>query len=188
MGQTIYRPIYFTWIAMYISLVVGILVWILGGLFDLPWIWDEFYRGFPSGLLLVFIIAILAAASVFVGAFTDRPYLGAIVASLGGLISVLVLWVIGWIMDTWDTTTMIVAVIMLAGVAVGLVFLLFARFKSAILAWFILSLVFCVWVLLWIESTWGTSFLFWLLVVVVAVLYVVVFLAHILIPKSFLEG
>ncbi|UCC92900.1 MAG: hypothetical protein JSW25_09585 [Thermoplasmata archaeon] len=188
MSQPIYRPIYYTWVAMYVTLVLGILIWILGGLFDLPWIWDEYYRAFPSGLLLVFIISIIVALAVFVGAFTNHKYLGAIVASLGALIIVLVLWAISWILDTWDTTTMIVVVIMLAGVAVGLVFLVFARWRSTIAAWFVLSAIFCVWVLLWVESTWGTSFLYWLLVVVVAVLYVVVFLAHLLIPKSFMEG
>jgi hypothetical protein len=188
MDQPIYRPIYYTWIALYVTLVLGIFVWILGGLFDLPWIWDEFYREWPSGLMLVFIVAVLVAITVFVGAFTNRKYLAAIVAALGGLITALILWAIGWILETWDTTTMIVIVIMLVFVVVGLVFLFFARLKVAIAAWFVLSAIICVWVLLWIESIWGTSFLYWLLVVVVVVLYVVVFLMHILLPKSFLEG
>ncbi|NIP37239.1 MAG: hypothetical protein GWN18_19935 [Thermoplasmata archaeon] len=188
MAQTIYKPIYYTWIALYMSLVLGILIWILGGLIDLPWIWDEFYRAFPSGLLLVFILSFLIAISVFVGVFTDRAYLGAIVAALGGLITVLALWVIGWIMDTWDTTTMIVAVLMLAGIAIGLVFIFFARFAAAIAAWFILSLIFTVWVMLWIESKWGTSTLYWLFAAIALILYVVVAIAHVLIPKRVVEG
>ena len=188
MAQPLYRPIYYTWIALYVTLVLGIFAWILGGLFDLPWIWDEYYRAWPSGLMLVFIIAVLVAITVFVGVFTNRTYLAAIVAALGGLITVIILWAIAWIMDTWDTTTMIVVVIMMASIVMGLALLFFARYKVTIAAWFALSAIFCLWVILWIESIWGTSFLFWLLVVVVPVLYVVVFLMFILLPKSFLEG
>jgi len=188
MGQAIYRPVYYTWIALFVSLVLGIFIWILGGLFDLPWIWDEFYRGWPSGLMLVFIISAIAAASVFVGVFTNRKYLAAIVAAVGTLVGIIALWAIGWILDTWDTTTMIVIVMMLAGVVIGLALLVFARYRAAIAAWFVLSAIFCVWVMIWLESTWGTSFLYWLVVLVVVVLYVVVFLAFLLIPKSFMEG
>lgn len=188
MGQAIYRPVYYTWITLYSAMVLGILIWILGGLFDLPWIWDRFYREFPSGLLLVFIIAFLAAASVFVGVFTNRRYLGGIVAAVGTLVAVIALWVIGWILDTWDTTTMLVLLLMLAAVAVGLALLVFARHKAAVAAWFVLSAAVCVWILAWLESTWGTSLLYWLVIAVVVVLYVVIFLAFVLIPKSFLEG
>jgi len=188
MGQAIYRPVYYTWVALFVSLVLGIFIWILGGLFGLPWIWDEFYREWPSGLMLVFIISAIVAASVFVGVFTNRKYFGAIVAAIGSLVGIIALWAIGWILDTWDTTTMIVVIMMLAGIVMGMALLVFARFKAAVAAWFVLSAIFCAWVLLWLETTWGTSFLYWMLLVIVVVLYVVVFLMFIIIPKSFLRG
>jgi hypothetical protein len=188
MGQALYRPIYYTWIVLYVTLVVGILVWILGRLVDLPWIWSEHYREYPSGLLLVFIFAFVAAASVFVGVFTGRKYLAAIVAAVAVAIGVIALYVIGWIMDIWDTATMLVVVLMLALVVIGVVFVFFARLKVVVLAWFVFSVVVCIVVIRWLESTWGTSFLFWLVLVMAALLYVVVALAFIMIPKSFVEA
>lgn len=188
MTQTIYKPIYATWIVVYVTLVVGILVWILGGLLDLPWIWDKYYREFPSGLLLVFVITALAAASVFVGSFTGRAYLGGLAAAFGTLIAIIALWVIGWIMDTWDTTSMLVVVMMLAVIAVGLAVFMFARFIAAVVAWLVLSALVCVAILVWLEDKWGTSFLYYLLVVVAVALYAVVLAVFALVPKRFVEG
>jgi len=188
MAQTIYKPIYATWIVVYVTLVVGILVWILGGLLDLPWIWDEFYREFPSGLILVFVVTALAAASVFVSSFTGRAYLGLLAAAFGTLVAIIALWIIGWIMDTWDTTSMLVAVLMLAAIAVGLAVFFFARFTAAIVAWLVLSGLVCVAILWWLESQWGTSFLYYLLAVVAIALYAIVLAVFALVPKRFVEG
>jgi hypothetical protein len=186
MTQAIYKPIYYTWVAVYVTLVLGILIWILGGLVGLPWIWDYHYRAFPSGLLLVFIIMGVVAATVLVTSFTGRRYLGAITASIGTFAAVLILWFLTWILDTWDATTMLMIVIMLAFIVAGLAVLIFARYPSVILTWLVVAVGFTVLIMVWLESTWGTSLLYYLVAVVVVVMYVVVLLMFVLIPKSFL--
>jgi hypothetical protein len=186
MAVPIYRPIYKTWLTVYVCLVIGIIAWIMGTLLDLGSVFADSYREFPSGLLLVFVITILAAATVFVGAFTGKTYLALIVASVGSFAAVLILWVIVWILDTWDTTTMFILVIMLAGIVAGMALLFFARWKATIATWFVLSLIFTVAVMRWMETTWGTSLLYWLVVVIIVVLYFFVLLMFVMIPKSFL--
>ncbi len=186
MTSAIYRPIYKTWLTVYVCLVLGIIVWILGTLLDLGSVFADSYREFPSGLLLVFVITILAAATVFVGSFTGKTYLALIVASVGSFAAVIIMWALVWVLDTWDTTTMFVLVIMLAGIVAGMALLFFARFKVTIATWFVLSLIFTVAVMRWMETTWGTSLLYYLLVVIIVVLYFFVLLMFVMIPKSFL--
>ena len=186
MTSAIYRPIYKTWLTIYVCLVLGIIIWVMGTLLDLGSVFADAYREFPSGLLIVFVVTILAAATVFVGSFTGKTYLALIVASVGSFAAVIILWVLVWIIDTWDTTTMFILVIMLAGIVAGMALLMFARFKVTIATWFVLSLIFTVAVMRWMETTWGTSLLYYLLVVIIVVLYFFVLIMFVLIPKSFL--
>ena len=186
MTTPIYRPIYKTWLTVYVCLVLGIIIWVVGTLLDLGSVFADSYREFPSGLIIVFVVTALAAVTVFVISFTGRTYLGLIVASVGSFAAVIILWVIIWILDTWDTSTMIILVINLACIVAGMALLMFARFKVTIATWFVLSLILTVYVMSWLESTWGTTLLYYLLVVVIVVLYFVVLLMFVLIPKSFL--
>jgi hypothetical protein len=186
MPTAIYKPIYSTWMALYITFVLGIFVWMIGSLIGLPSVFEESYREFPSGLLIVFVVMIVAAASVFVASFTQRKAYGIVAVAIFSAVAVIGLWLIHWALETWDTTTLLMAVIMMGAIAVGFVVEFLARYKSAFVAWLVISILVSVVITNWIYETWGTSLLFYLIILVVIVLYVAVFLSYVLIPKRIL--
>lgn len=188
MPAALYRPLYATWLAIYLSMVLGVVTWIVGSLLGLPSVFDEGYRAFPSGLLLVFVIMGVIAASTFLASFTGRKWMGVVAFPIFTFLAVLVLIVLDWLLDTWDATTLLVVVIMFAIIVVGLVAHLYRKNAVIIATWLVLSVAACAVVLGWVQSTWGTSFLFYLMVVAAVAAYVVVMLTYVLVPKSLLEA
>jgi hypothetical protein len=188
MGVALYKPIYHTFLAVFVTLVLGIFTWMIGSLIGLPSFFDSDYRVYPSGLLIAFMAMIVAGVAVFVASFTVSKWYGLLALLVATILAFIVLVLLQWVIETWDTTTILVMALMLMAIAIGLIFNMFGKTAPIIGAWFGGSLIVTFLVMDWILTKWGTSFLYYLIVVVVVLLYVVVFLSYVLIPKRMLEG
>jgi hypothetical protein len=188
LATPLYKPIYATFMAVFISLVLGVFIWIIGSLLGLPYFFEEGYRTYPSGLLIVFIAMVVLGASAFVTSFTKNKWYGLMVLLIGTIVGFIVLVILDWVIDQWDTTTILVMALMMMIIVIGVVFNMFGKTVPVIATWAVLSLIVTVVIMRWIESLWGTSFLYWLIAVIVVVLYAVVGLSYVLIPKRMLEA
>jgi hypothetical protein len=149
-----YKPIFKTWVAFVVAMVVGLVVWIIGSAMGLGSIFEDGYTDFPSPLVMVLMSAAGVAVVVFVATFLERKIVTVLVVIAIPIALAVVIILLQWVLGTWGSKMVLIAIPVVLGLFMGMQLMLFLRKKVEAGVWVTFALV-----LVFAFATWWGSFI-----------------------------
>ncbi len=153
MKSLLYRPIYYTWMAFTVSLMVGLVVWIVAGVRGFS-VFDGGSSQFPSPLFLVLVCAAAVAVLVFLATFLERKVVTLIAAVAIPIVIVVLIIVLKWVLGIWGSHVILVIIPVPLGLIAGFVLMVFIRKKTEAGVWVTFALI-----VLFAAVTWWSAFI-----------------------------
>jgi hypothetical protein len=192
MKSVFYRPIYYTWLALVISMLVGLVVWIVGSRLSLSDIFAEDYSYFPSPLFVMLAGAAGVAVVVFLESFMHKRLFTFLAMIAVPIAIAVVVVLLDWMLGTWGSRMILIAIPVVLGGFMGIQLMLFVRKRVEAGVWIVFALI-----LVFAALTWWSSFvdsnllslaviLFYFTIVAVCLGYAAVIIAYTIIVRKIL--
>jgi hypothetical protein len=159
MMNALYRPIFNTWIAFIIALMVSLISWIVISAIEVGGIFDPEYSGFPSPFFMVLVISFAVGFITFIWFFLEREGITAL-AIIGVTIGIYVVIVLlDWVLTKWGSLMILVAIPVALGLFTAVELMLFIRKRVEAGVWITFALVIVFAGLTWWASYTDSEFL-----------------------------
>ncbi len=154
MMNALYRPIFNTWIAFIIALMVSLISWIVIASLDVGGMFDPDYVGFPSPLFMVLVISVAVGFVTFIWFFLEREGITAmaIVGMVIGIYVVIIL--LDWVLNKWGSMMLLIAIPVGLGAFTAIQLMLFIRKRVEAGVWITFALI-----IVFAGLTWWASFI-----------------------------
>lgn len=159
MMNALYRPIFNTWIAFIIALMVSLISWIIVAAMDLGGIFDPDYTGFPSPLFMVLVVSVAVGFVTFIWFFLEREGI-TVIAIIGVVVGIYVMIILlDWVLTKWGSQMILIAVPLGLGMFTGIQLMLFIRKRVEAGVWITFALIIVFAGLTWWASYTDSDFL-----------------------------
>jgi hypothetical protein len=166
MMNALYRPIFNTWIAFIIALMVSLISWIVAAYLELGEIFSPDYTGFPSPIFMVLVISVAVGFITFIWFFLEREGITAL-ALIGVTVGIYVaIILLDWVLTKWGSQMILIAVPIGLGVFTGVQLMLFIRKRVEAGVWITFALI-----IVFAGLTWWASFTDWEFLALSVILY-----------------
>jgi hypothetical protein len=177
MRFALYTTLAYAWFALFLALLVGGMVWIGASAMDPPEPNEDGMGAFPSPMLLVIIASLVTFVVAFVGAFFRTLGWTLFIAVVLTIVAYVAIIVLDWVLGTWGSVILLLAIPAALGLVVGIVMFLLIVKRSEIGVWLtaglLVAFVATLWLALELESPnlYLGVFLFNVMIVVTLVGY-----------------
>ncbi len=166
MMNALYRPIFNTWIAFIIALMVSLISWIVAAYLELGEMFSPDYTGFPSPMFMVLVISVAVGFITFIWFFLEREGITAL-AIIGVTVGIYVaIILLDWVLTKWGSQMILIAVPIGLGVFTGVQLMLFIRKRVEAGVWITFALI-----IVFAGLTWWSSFTDWEFLALSVILY-----------------
>jgi len=153
MMNALYRPIFNTWIAFIIALMVSLISWIVIASLGVGGMFDPDYVGFPSPLFMVLVISVAVGFVTFIWFFLEREGITAL-AIAGMVIGIyVVIILLDWVLNKWGSMMLLIAIPVGLGAFTAIQLMLFIRKRVEAGVWITFALI-----IVFAGMTWWASF------------------------------
>ena len=154
MMNALYRPIFNTWIAFIIALMVSLISWIVSAAAGVGGIFDPDFTGFPSPLFMVLVVSFAVGFVTFIWFFMAREGI-TVLAIIGVVIGIYVVIVLlDWVLTTWGSQMILIAIPVGLGLFTAVQLMLFIRKRVEAGVWITFALI-----IVFAGLTWWASFI-----------------------------
>ena len=149
-----YRPIFNTWIAFIIALMVSLISWIVAAAMGFGGIYDPDYTGFPSPMFMVLVVSVAVGFVTFIWFFLEREGITAM-AIIGMVIGIyVVIALLDWVLTKWGSHMLLIVIPVGLGLFTGVMLMLLIRKRVEAGVWITFSLI-----IVFAGLTWWASFI-----------------------------
>ena len=154
MMNALYRPIFNTWIAFIIALMVSLISWIVAVAMGLGGIYHPDYTGFPSPLFMVLVVSVAVGFVTFIWFFLEREGITAM-AIIGMVVGIyVVIALLDWVLNKWGSHMILIVIPVGLGLFTGVVLMLLVRKRVEAGVWITFALI-----IVFAGLTWWASFI-----------------------------
>ena len=155
MSFTVYRTLAYSWAILLAALVAGSAAWTVFSIMDPPTVAHDDLGDFPSPMFIIIVASLSAFVVAFVAAFFQTKGWTAVVAMLLLAVVLIVVELLDWVLGTWESDIILLAIPAVLGLVVGIVLFLLIVKRSTLGVWVVASLLVAFVVTLWMALELG---------------------------------
>ncbi|UCC92893.1 MAG: hypothetical protein JSW25_09550 [Thermoplasmata archaeon] len=166
MMNALYRPIFNTWIAFIIALMVSLISWIVAASLELGEMFSPDYSGFPSPFFMVLVISVAVGFIAFIWFFLEREGI-TVLAIIGVTVGIyVVIILLDWVLTKWGSQMILIAIPVGLGLFTGVQLMLFIRKRVEAGVWITFALI-----IVFAGLTWWAGYTDWEFLALSVILY-----------------